>query len=132
MVDTTIVQEWIAKADEDYLFACKHLLDEDSFFSPLCFHGQQTAEKFLKAYIVRNELPLRKIHDLLELLSICESHDTSFSELRDDLTLLQRYYVDTRYPAVWPIGTTKRDAEEALDAAGRIREFVLEKLDIKK
>ena len=128
MVHDQIISEWVEKADEDYFFAKKHLQDEDSFFSPLCFHAQQAAEKYLKSYIIAHDLPFRKVHDLLELLNICLSRDDSFEEIRDEVILLQRYYVDTRYPAVWPVGTEKNDAYEALEAAGRIREFILEKL----
>lgn len=128
MVDRTIVAEWTAKADEDYFFAKKHLEDEESFFSPHCFHAHQTAEKYLKAYSICVNLPFRKIHDLIELLATCTAHDASFAELREDVKLLTPYYVDTRYPAVWPMGFTKNDARVALDAAGRIREFVKEKL----
>jgi len=31
MVDKQIISEWLKKADEDYLFAEKHLKDEESF-----------------------------------------------------------------------------------------------------
>lgn len=128
MVDPQIVTDWIAKAEEDYLFTEKHIVDEESFFAPLCFHCQQAAEKYLKAYIVAHELPLRKIHDLVELVKLCMQADSAFEELKGDAILINPYYIDTRYPATWPIGFTKDDALAALATAGRIREFVKEKL----
>lgn len=67
MVDQSIVDEWLAKADEDYLFTEKYLQNEESFFAPLCFHCQQAAEKYLKAYIVAKDLSFQKIHDINEL-----------------------------------------------------------------
>jgi hypothetical protein len=51
MVDPVIVKEWIAKAEEDYRFAEVNLREERDFFPQICFHFQQAAEKFLKAFI---------------------------------------------------------------------------------
>lgn len=128
MVDQSIVDEWLAKADEDYLFTEKYLQNEESFFAPLCFHCQQAAEKYLKSYIVAKEFSFLKIHDINELREVCQDHEESFEEIRDECALLSRYYIDTRYPTVWPVGYTKEDAWTALEAVGRIREFVKTKL----
>lgn len=128
MVDQSIIDEWLAKADEDYLFTEKYLQNEESFFAPLCFHCQQAAEKYLKSYIVAKELSFLKIHDINELREVCQDHEESFEEIRDECALLSRYYIDTRYPTVWPVGYTKEDAWTALEAVGRIREFVKTKL----
>jgi len=83
MADKKIVQEWLEKAENDYKFASINLGNTFSkFFAQVCFHFQQVAEKYLKAYIVANELPFRKIHDLVELMQICLQGDKSFSSLR--------------------------------------------------
>ena len=50
MVDREIINEWIAKADEDFEFAKINLEEEKSFYAPICFHFQQAAEKYFKAY----------------------------------------------------------------------------------
>lgn len=63
MVDPAIVKEWIAKADEDYRFAEVNLRQERDFFPQICFHYQQAAEKFLKAFIVARDLEFRKTHE---------------------------------------------------------------------
>lgn len=128
MVSDVVVNEWIAKADEDYFFTKKHIQSEDSFFAPLCFHCQQAVEKYLKAYLISHEQPLRKTHDLVDLIRMCVLVDISFEEIREFAVLLNPYYVDTRYPAVWPVGSSQQEAYVALEAAGRIREFILEKL----
>lgn len=41
-------------------------------------------------------------------------------------------YVDTRYPAVWPVGKTREEAEKAKAAAQEIGNFVKKKLSVKK
>ena len=37
------------KADDDFNFATANLREGSEFFSQICFHFQQTAEKYLKA-----------------------------------------------------------------------------------
>lgn len=128
MVSDTVVREWLAKADEDYFFTQKHLQDEDSFFAPLCFHCQQAAEKYLKAFLVSCNQPVRKTHDLVDLVRLCTVVDQSFEELREDAVLLNPYYTDTRYPTTWTVGLLQKDAYTALETVERIREFVLSKL----
>lgn len=128
MVDSRVVSEWLAKAEEDYLFTEKLIGDEESFFAPLCFHCQQAAEKYLKAYVVAHSLQFRKTHDLVEILELCKEKDKEFTQLDDDVRRLSGYYVDTRYPTTWPVGYIKDDAFTAFAAAGRIREFIKTKL----
>ena len=70
MVDRQVVWEWLAKADEDFEFAGVNLEERKPYFSQICFHFQQAAEKYLKPYIVANSLELRKIHELPLLLKI--------------------------------------------------------------
>ncbi|MCK4291916.1 MAG: HEPN domain-containing protein [Planctomycetes bacterium] len=50
-----IAKEWIEKADEDYGFARVGIECTD-YFGQICFHFHQAAEKYLKAFIVANEL----------------------------------------------------------------------------
>ena len=56
MVDIEIVQEWLAKADEDFEFARTNFEEGKPFFARICFHFQQAAEKYLKSYIIAHEL----------------------------------------------------------------------------
>lgn len=58
MVDRTIVDEWLNKADEDVGFASGALEDEDEFFAQIRFHFQQAAKKYLKAFIIQHTLKL--------------------------------------------------------------------------
>lgn len=46
-----IAKEWIEKAEEDYGFACANL-DGTDYFAQICFHFQQAAEKYFKAFII--------------------------------------------------------------------------------
>jgi HEPN domain-containing protein len=75
MVDFSIAQEWIEKADEDFEFALVNFQEGKPFVAQICFHFQQSAEKYLKGYIVARDLEFRKTHDLSMLLSICISQN---------------------------------------------------------
>lgn len=70
-MENEIVKEWFKKADEDFGFASTSIENTD-FFAQICFHFQQAAEKYLKAFIIANKLDFRPVHNLLELLEICK------------------------------------------------------------
>jgi HEPN domain-containing protein len=130
MVDVAIAQEWLIKGDEDFEFATINLEEGKPFFAQICFHFQQAAEKYLKAFIIAHELEFRKIHDLPLLLKICSSKDPSFEQLREDCEYLTTFYVEARYPVHWPADFSRREAERAHHAATHIRSFVRDKLNL--
>jgi HEPN domain-containing protein len=125
MVNKRIIQEWLDKADEDFEFAVWNLRDpENNFYAQICFHFQQAVEKYLKTYIIAYELLFEKIHELPQLLKICQEHNKSFSELEKECRFLTDFYVEVRYPVHWPTNYTKEKAIEAQKVATRIRDFV--------
>jgi len=128
MVETQIVIEWISKADGDFEFASTNLREGKTFFAQICFHFQQAAEKYLKAFIVANELEFRKIHDLPLLLKIGLSKDPSLDALSDDCEYLAPFYIDTRYPVHWPTNFSFPETEKALHSASRIGSLIKQKL----
>src|SRR3989338_7605671 len=117
------VREWLKKANEDFGFASS-ILPDTTFYAQVCFHFQQAAEKFLKAYIVKKKLEFRKIHELRKLLKICEKDTPNFSDFREEADFLSPFYIDTRYPVHWPAAVSKEEALKAQEAAKRIKEFV--------
>jgi HEPN domain-containing protein len=129
MVDSIIVREWLDKADEDFEFARLNLEEKKPFFAQICFHFQQAAEKYLKAYIVAHELEFRKIHELPMLLKTCISKDSSLDKLKGDCEYLTIYYVETRYPVHWPTNFSYDETHKAFQSASRIRSLIKEKLE---
>ena len=73
MVDRDIIKEWMNKADQDFEFARINFEEEKHFFAQICFHFNQSAEKYLKSFIIANKLEFRKIHDLHLLLRPCKN-----------------------------------------------------------
>jgi len=123
MADPKLIQEWLQKADEDLGFAAS-IIEDSPFYAQICFHFQQAAEKYLKAIIVADDLEFQKIHDLITLLKSCLGRRPELIRLMPDCTLLNRFYIDTRYPVHWPTDYTKDKAFLAQAAAEAIRDHV--------
>ena len=128
MVDREIIREWLSKAKEDFDFAVMNLEEGKNFFPQICFHFQQAAEKYLKAFIIAQDLEFRKIHDLPMLLNICGAKDPSLLELEADCQFLNAFYVDTRYPVHWPTNFSQEESQKAFESAKRIGAFIKQKL----
>lgn len=111
MVDKEIINEWLSKAEEDFEFALINLREGKPFFAQICYHFQQAAEKYLKAYIIAHGLEFRKIHELPLLLKICQGKDSSIDQLKEDCEYLTTFYVETRYPVHWPTRFSREEAQ---------------------
>lgn len=122
------VVSWFHRADEDFQMIDLALREEDGPLNPVCFHAQQAAEKYLKGFLAFYEKNIRKIHDLKALLEECQNVDSSFRELDDDTTVLNRFYMTSRYPDDTP-DFSLGECREAFEAALRIKEFVLSKIE---
>jgi HEPN domain-containing protein len=121
--------EWIAKAEGDFLTAGRELRARKSpNYDAVCFHAQQCAEKYLKAVLQKNERNIPKIHNLIELMLLCEEIDSSFEMLRADLVTMERYSVRVRYPGKF---AEKDEAQAAYAATGTTRKFIRQKLGLK-
>lgn len=125
MANPKIVNEWIKLADEDYGFACSNLSDPDAFyFGFICFHFQQSAEKYFKAYVTAKNLEFAKIHDLDSLRQICLTGSPRFDELKDECLFLSDFYIATRYPVTIPPSFSRSEAEQAKTAVEKISKLV--------
>jgi len=123
MQNKKILKEWMEKAEEDFKFASSSLELED-YFAQICFHFQQAAEKYLKTFIIANNLEFRSVHNLLELLGICKQKESRIEEIEECCRYLNPFYIDTRYPVHWPTHYDKKVAIKARDSAKEIREWI--------
>lgn len=132
MVESIDSKIWLELADKEFAYAIRDLRDQElTFFAPTCFHFQQAAEKYLKAYILFQGETFRKIHNLVELVKVCADKDKGFQKLIREAALLNPFYTDTRYPVHWPVDFSREDAEKAKIAAEQIGDLVKEKLSVK-
>jgi HEPN domain-containing protein len=118
-----VVKEWIEKAEEDFGFASLGLREME-YLAQVCFHFQQSAEKYLKAFILANQLEFRPVHNLLELLEICKQKEPNIVAIEECCRYLNPFYIDTRYPVHWPSSYTKEAATKARNSAEEIRAWV--------
>ena len=121
-----ITKEWVDKADDDF-YSAELLLHSGEHPMPgnSCFHSQQCAEKYLKAFLVENEIDFPRTHQLMVLLELCYGVDVSFLEISQLLRRLEGYAVAVRYPG---ITIDSGSAEKALQTAGAIQKFLRQKL----
>jgi len=120
-----IVRGWFRKGDSD-LANAKVCLAAQQCLDTACFHSQQAAEKYIKAYLVAYDVDFPFIHNLEKLLELCAEKDSAFSGLEELGESLTPYAVSLRYDQdFWPDQPT---VEEAVEAAERIRSFVVERL----
>lgn len=126
-------REWITRAQDD-LQAVASLL-EDGLYALACFHAQQCVEKVLKAFLLKKENTIPKIHALPELLARCAKHQNKFGQFQETVERLDKFYRPTRYPDAvagmlpegWP---GKHEVERAQKDAEAIFEFVTAQLKI--
>lgn len=125
-----IAKEWVDKAESDYDAAELTLHGREApIVDAVCFHSQQCAEKYLKAYLQEHLIRFERRHELIPLLELCLIVDREFETLRESLQSLEQYAVLIRYPGL--IVPTEM-AEKAFESTNRIREYVREKLGINK
>ncbi|MBI5912961.1 HEPN domain-containing protein [Candidatus Azambacteria bacterium] len=127
MNNETKHHELFKKAQEDELSIGAILRDERGAPSTACFLSQQMAEKYLKGMLVFYDKRFPKIHDLLKLEDLLLHYEKEIKNYEDDLVLLNRYYVETRYTGDYP-EFTFQEARKAYEAAKKIKEFVLGKI----
>ena len=124
-----VTSEWVEKADNDFYSADILLHSVDvPLVDTACFHCQQCAEKYLKAFLTDHLIRFERTHVLKDLLGLCLQVDKDFGKITDDLDSLEGYAVAIRYPGAT---VSVELAEDALKAAKRIRAFARKKLKIK-
>ncbi len=114
--------EWIQKAEGDYHVALReYRARKDISYDAVCYHCQQMAEKYLKAFLQENLKPVPRTHSLMELIVDCLNGNKNFLFIQSDLSQLEGYSVQFRYP-----GQTaeKIDAQHAIKSAKVVRQFL--------
>lgn len=121
-----LVRGWLEKARRDLKVALNELRGSEPFTDIICFHAQQAAEKYLKAYLTWHEIEFPKTHALEDLVLLAGQKDPAFLALKDEVALLTPYAVETRYPEFEE--PLLEDAKEAVQVAEKVRDFVLRRL----
>ncbi|MBI3538604.1 MAG: HEPN domain-containing protein [Chloroflexi bacterium] len=125
-----LTTEWIEKAEGDFNTALRESRARKSpNYDAVCFHCQQCAEKYLKAFLQERNIQSPKVHNLNDLLELILPADSSFEFQRSYLKDLTKFAVEFRYPGERAV---EEDAIGALQTTKRIRKFVRQKLKLKE
>lgn len=121
-----ILENWMRIAENDLKSA--RALERDALFETACYHCQQAAEKYLKAYLIYAAIEPPRSHDLTRLVTIAKMVEGKFEKLNEAATALSDYATLFRYPVDVPVTCTQEDTKEAIEMAQSVKEFVLERI----
>jgi HEPN domain-containing protein len=114
---------WLRQAENDQEYAQLGL--REGFFAQVCFQCQQICEKALKA-IHYGQLGKRVVfgHSLVQLAAELPLD----RDLREELAVLDQYYIPTRYPNGLPGALPyevyrRKQAEQAVEVSRRMIEL---------
>lgn len=119
--------EWIELAEEDYAIAKLIQREQLAMRNGMCFHAQQCAEKYLKAWLQENYIPIQGTHNLEELLILILPSIPAWHSWQVDLSTLSKHAVETRYVGQSP---TAADAELAIQTCEMVRQAVRAELKL--
>ncbi len=124
-----LTKEWLKRANNDFLFA-KAGFEETGIAMDTCFLVHQSVEKYLKGYLVDNNIEPERSHVLPRVLKKCIKMDDSFSQLEEGCEFLNKFYQPSRYPGGVILDFTKDEAEESLKIAKEIIDFIKQKVKL--
>ncbi|MCX6383575.1 MAG: HEPN domain-containing protein [Actinobacteria bacterium] len=121
---------WVLQSGKD-LEAAKYNFG-GRLFNVACFLAQQSAEKMLKAFLIKHGDNTIWGHSVADLVDDCSHIDSSFESLFRIAGPLDKYYIPTRYPDGLPGGIPsnayiEEDAKMAISMAEEIMDFVKSK-----
>ncbi|MEW5947583.1 MAG: HEPN domain-containing protein [bacterium] len=123
-----LVKAWLRKAENDLRTAI-HALEtmESPPTDTICFHAQQCAEKYLKAFLIFHEVDFPYTHKLEALILLCAKKDDDFADLEPEVERLTPFAAEFRYPGDTDEVSVEY-AAEAIKTARKVKNFVLSKL----
>lgn len=110
--DSSYPADWLRIAEKDWI-RVKHLLDVRDP-EAAGFYLQQSAEKFMKAFLLAKGWKLQKIHDLEKLLNDVLIYDNAFEVYRSVCQKITAFYFIDRYPFVTDVFLTEDDIRSSL------------------
>ena len=121
-------QEWSEKAQEDLQSA--HILSKHNGAPAIvAFHAQQVVEKYLKGFLVFKNQPFEKTHHLDDLLRQCMKLEADFAQFSNEVSVLNDYYIEARYPTDFREDIPLNEAKATLEKAEKIRDAVVSKIE---
>ncbi len=124
-----IANEWFEVANMD-ISSAKYLQNmQPTPIEIICYHCQQSTEKYLKGFLALNGNEITKTHDLVLLNKLCRKYDDEFELLEEECLRLTDYGVNMRYP--YPMDLYSADMKLAIKDAEKLKDFILRKVELK-
>jgi len=126
-------KEMLDLVEDNVLTARKSI--EARLYRSACFWAQQAIELALKAFLAEHDvfnIYRHRVHNLRFLLEECRKIDGDFRKIFEygDVDKISSYAVQTRYSVLFAKEVSQEEAEEAIELAEKVKEFVLKKLNI--
>ncbi|MBQ5332143.1 MAG: HEPN domain-containing protein [Oscillospiraceae bacterium] len=121
--DSKRYYDWIYHASLD-MMAAEQLCGEPKLYYTAAFHCQQCIEKALKGYLLFKSRKLLDGHNLTWLCKQAAMMDNSFVQWLDESTVLNRYYIETRYPADIPLEIDGETMGSLMRMSSEMMEFI--------
>ncbi len=125
-------RRWLRQAEEDLRWT-RHLAEQGAYYLA-CFLAQQVAEKALKAFLYAQGLEVVLGHSVERLCAAASAYEPAFRTHARSWSLLDAYYIPTRYPNGLPDGIpadvyTEKAAQDAVALAEEVVEAIRERLE---
>ncbi len=121
--DSKRYYDWIYHACLDRM-ASEALACDKRLYYCAAFHCQQCIEKALKGYLLYKSRHLLDGHNLTWLCKQAAMMDDGFVQWIDESAVLNRYYIETRYPADIPLEIDEEGIESLLRMSGEMLEAI--------
>ena len=121
-----IISGWMEKADRDLEVAKRELKLSDPLTDIICFHAQQSAEKYMKAYLLWLDIEFQKTHDVEDLVVVASRKDPSILKFKDSGAELSVFAVEARYPEFEEPSLI--DTKNAVEIAKNFKKFIKKKI----
>jgi len=117
----TLTKEWVDRVEGDHQAASTLRAAPTPVLDAVCFHCQQTAEKYLKAWLPERQISFPRTHDLEALARRAMPTLVELASLLPELRFLTSFAVEIRYPGTVAL---ESDADRCLAAANDLRALV--------
>lgn len=121
--DSKRYYDWIYHASLDRM-AAEVLCNDPQLYYAAAFHCQQCIEKALKGYLLFKSRHLLDGHNLTWLCKQAAMMDDSFIQWIDESAVLNRYYIETRYPADIPLEINSSTMKSLMNMSGSMMDFI--------
>lgn len=119
MADSLRYKDWYMKAQTD-LQSAKILFKHDGDYAIVAFHCQQSIEKALKGFILKQTDEIKEGHSLVYLCKRAGILDEAFKKHLKECAFVNQFYIETRYPGDILLEIDEEEAKECIDIAQKI------------